>query len=63
MRSDSWGGHVWLALLLAVLAAMLSDPHQGAAFQKLISMLATIEPTAAELAGAIADAPHVEVPP
>jgi hypothetical protein len=63
MRSNSWGGHVWIALVLAAAAAMLSDPRRGAAYQEMNSVLVTIEPAADELAGAIADAPQLAVPP
>ena len=49
--------------MLAAAAAMLSDPRRGAAYQEMNSMLATIELTADELVGAIANAPQMEVPP
>jgi hypothetical protein len=63
VHSNSWGGHVWIALVLAVAAAMLSDPRRGAAYQEMNVMLVSIEPTADELAEAIADAPQLVVPP
>jgi hypothetical protein len=49
--------------MLAVAAAMLSDPRRGAAYQEMKAMFDTIEPAANELAGAIADAPQLVVPP
>jgi hypothetical protein len=63
MHSNSRDGHVWIALVLAAVAAMLSDPRRGAAYQEISSMLITIEPIADELAGAIADAPQLTVAP
>jgi hypothetical protein len=42
---------------------MLSDPRRGAAYQEMNVMLVSIEPTADELAEAIADAPQLVVPP
>ena len=54
MRSNSWGGHVWIALVLAVVAAILSTPRPGTAYQEVRSILLTIaEPEADEAAGAI----------
>ena len=57
------GRAVWLALGLAVVAAVVSDPRRGAAYQEISSMLVTIEPMADELAGALADAPQLAVAP
>jgi len=61
--SNSWGGHVWIALMLALAAAMLSDPRRGDTYQEMTAMLVSIEPTAYELTEAIADAPQSVVPP
>jgi hypothetical protein len=56
-------GSVWIALLLAVAAATLSAQRPGAVYEEISSMLVTIEPAADQLAGAIADAPQMAVPP
>jgi hypothetical protein len=54
-------GYIWIALLLAVAAAVLSASPPGSAYQELSSLLAPIAP--AGLAGANADAPQFAVPP
>ena len=49
--------------MLALAAAMLSDPRRGDTYQEMTAMLVSIEPTAYELTEAIADAPQSVVPP
>lgn len=63
VRLNSGGGHVWIALVLAAAAAMLSDPRRGAAYQEMNAMLVSIEPTANDLAEVIANDPQMVVPP
>jgi hypothetical protein len=55
--------HVWIALLLAVAAAILSTSPPGSAYQELSSLLAPLGSAADQLAGAIPDAPQRAVPP
>ena len=64
MRSNSPGsGHVWIALVLAVAAVILSIPRRGTAYQEVSSILVAIaEPEAEEVAGAIGVSPAA-VPP
>ena len=64
MRSNKGGGHVWIALVLAVAAAILSTPRQGSAFEKLSSILLMIaESGVDETAAAIGDEPRPAVSP
>jgi hypothetical protein len=62
-RGRRMSGHLWIALLLAVAAAVLSALPPGSPYQELNSLLAPIAPAADQLAGDIADAPQMVVSP
>jgi hypothetical protein len=62
-RGRRMSGYIWIALLLAVAAAVLSASPPGSAYQELSSLLAPIAPAADQLAGAVADTPQLAVPP
>jgi hypothetical protein len=57
------GAHVYVALMLAIAAAMLSTEHPAQLYRQARSLLLTDGPAAASVADAIAEHPQVIVPP
>jgi hypothetical protein len=57
------GSHVYVALILAIAAAMLSAEHPDQLYQQARALLLTDGPQAASVAGAIAEHPEIVVPP
>jgi hypothetical protein len=64
MQNEQTDNHVYVALVLAVIAAVASTPHLGRSFHTMLMQpLAPVFPEAANFAAAGGDAPETAVPP